>query len=273
MQPGPYPTHPLPDALGGGSPLGSAILLGGGITLGGHSGQPAARSATISVFIAEDHQITLWGLSRLIEAAGPQMQLVGSATSRAALLQHPDAARADVILLDLDLAGEDAASAMAQLRQRCPGRVLVLTASSDISLHRAAVLQGARGVVHKSEPAPTILRAIEKVHAGEVWLNRTLLGQVLGQLTHTGPEPTPPLDPEARRIASLTPRERQIVAALLGSAGDKQFAVAQALGMSEHTLRNHLTTIYSKLNVRGRLELHVYASSHGLMAAGRDGAG
>ncbi len=229
---------------------------------------PKPQSAVISVFIAEDHQVTLWGLSRLIEAGGPHFQLVGTATSRSELLAHPAAPRADVLLLDLDLAGEDAASAMAQLRQRCPGRVLVLTGSSDINLHRAAVLQGARGVVHKSEPAPTVLRAIEKVFAGEVWLNRALLGQVLGQLTDTEPVPVRAAHPEAQRIASLTPRERQIVAALVGSAGDKQFAVAQVLGMSEHTLRNHLTTIYSKLGVRGRLELHVYASSHGLGAAG-----
>jgi two-component system, NarL family, nitrate/nitrite response regulator NarL len=179
-----------------------------------------------------------------------------------------------VIVLDLDLGGEDSVAVLAVLRQRCPGRVLVLTGASDIALHRAAVLQGARGVLHKSEPAETILRAIEKVHAGEVWLNRALLGQVLGQLTDSEPAAAPrPADPEARRIASLTARERQIVAALVHGAGAKQFAIAQELGMSEHTLRNHLTTIYSKLGVRGRLEMHVYATTHGLGAAGREAPG
>lgn len=239
----------------------------------GRSAAAAAR-AVIRVFVAEDHHITLWGLSRLIEAAAPHLQLVGTARSRSELLNHDAAALADVILLDLDLDGEDSATALAVLRQRCPGRVLVLTGATDIALHRAAVLQGARGVVHKSEPADTILRAIEKVHDGEVWLNRTLLGQVLGHLTDTEPNAAPrPADPEARRIASLTTRERQIVVALLHSAGAKQFTVAQELCMSEHTLRNHLTTIYSKLGVRGRLELHLYASAHGLGAAGRGAAG
>ena len=235
----------------------------------GHRGVNAAR-ATIRVFVAEDHHITLWGLSRLIEGAAPRLQLVGTASTRAELLNHDAAAQADVILLDLDLGGEDGAQAMAVLRQRCPGRVLVLTGASDTALHRAAVLNGARGVVHKSEPAATILRAIEKVHEGEVWLNRALLGQVLGQLTDSEPSAAPrPADPEAKRIASLTPRERQIVTALVLGAGAKQFTVAQELGMSEHTLRNHLTTIYSKMGVRGRLELHVYATTHGLGAAGR----
>ena len=226
-----------------------------------------AAAAPIRVFVAEDHHVTLWGLTRLIDDAYPRLTVVGTARSRSELLGHDAAARADVIILDLDLGGEDGAGAMATLRQRCPGRVLVLTGTDDIGQHRAAVMQGARGVVHKSESADVILRAIEKVHEGEVWLNRALLGQVLGELTHSEPEKAArQADPEAARIASLTPREREIVTALVDSAGAKQFAVAQDLGMSEHTLRNHLTTIYSKLGVHGRLELHVYASAHGLSA-------
>jgi DNA-binding NarL/FixJ family response regulator len=236
----------------------------------GRSGAVMAHAA-IRVFVAEDHHITLLGLTRLIDAAAPRLRLVGSACSRTQLLNDDAAAQADVILLDLDLGGESGADVLGVLRQRCPGRVLVLTGTSDIELHRSAVLQGARGVVHKREPAETILRAIEKVHGGEVWLSRTLMGQVLGQLTDIEPTAAPrPADPEARRIASLTPRERQIVAALVKSGGAKQFTVALDLAMSEHTLRNHLTTIYSKLGVRGRLELHVYATTHGLGAAGRE---
>jgi two-component system, NarL family, nitrate/nitrite response regulator NarL len=230
-----------------------------------------AQKSPIRVFIAEDHHITLWGLQRLIDAASPRMQVIGSASSLTELMNHDAAAQADVILLDLDLAGEDASASMAVLRQRCPGRVLILTAADDIAVHRAAVMKGARGVVHKSEPANTILTAIEKVNAGEVWLHRALLGEVLGMLTDSSPAAVPrETDPEARRISSLTPREREIVVTMMHSAGAKQLSVAADLGMSEHTLRNHLTTIYSKLGVRGRLELHVYASAHGIGAAKRN---
>ena len=233
---------------------------------------PAALNAAprpIRVFVAEDHQITLWGLTRLIDSSSG-MEVVGTASSRTELLNHDAAASADVILLDLDLAGEDTGASLGSLRQRCPGRVLVLTGSDDIAKHRAAVMKGARGVVHKSEPAETILRAIEKVNEGQIWLHRALLGEVMGLLTDGNPAAlSRPADPDARRIASLTPREREIVVTMVGRAGAKQLAVADELGMSEHTLRNHLTTIYSKLNVRGRLELHVYASAHGLGAATR----
>jgi two-component system nitrate/nitrite response regulator NarL len=222
----------------------------------------------IRVFVAEDHQITLWGLSQLIDAAPLRMRVVGTASTLCELMNHDAAAEADVILLDLDLGGEDTSAALACLRQRCPGHVLVLTAADDREKHRAAMMKGARGVLHKSAPAQTILQAIEKVSAGEVWLDGALLGDVLGRLTDTSPRAAPrEVDPDAQRIASLTPREREIVVTMLRSAGAKQISVADELHMSEHTLRNHLTTIYSKLGVHGRLELHVYATAHGLGAA------
>lgn len=231
-----------------------------------------APPRTIQVFVAEDHRITLWGLRQLIDGAQPRMAVVGSASTRTELMSDDAAAQADVILLDLDLAGEGTAQSLAVLRQRCPGRVLVLTGETDLAVHRDVVMKGARGVVHKSEPAETLLRAIEKVDAGEVWLHRSLLGEVLGHLTGAEPAAAAAADPDAERIASLTKREREIVRTMVQQSGAKQFAVADSLGMSEHTLRNHLTTIYSKLGVRGRLELHVWATAHGLGAAPRHDA-
>ena len=224
----------------------------------------------IRVFLTDDHQITLWGLRRLIDASAPLMEVIGTASSLAELLTNDAVTSADIILLDLDLAGEDALPSLTSLRERCPGRILVLTATDDIDQHRLAMVKGARGVIHKSETAETILRAIEKVHNGEVWLHRALLGEVLGMLTNDNNTPTAlPSDPNALLIASLTPRELEIVITMVHSAGAKQIAVAEDLGMSEHTLRNHLTTIYNKLGVRGRLELHVFSTTHGLDVAAR----
>lgn len=220
---------------------------------------------TIHVFIAEDHRVTLWGLQRLIETMLPRMDVVGTATSRTQMLTHPALPDADLVLMDLDLGGENAIEVMDDLLRRCPGRVLILTGEDDPERHRQAVLSGARGVLHKSQPAEMVLQAIDKVHAGEIWLERGLLGDVLGRLT--GRTQSPPVQSDSqRRIGSLTPRERQIVSLMTRSVGLKQLAVADELGMSEHTLRNHLTTIYSKLKVHGRLELHVFATEHGLAA-------
>jgi len=222
-----------------------------------------AGAQPIRVLLADDHRITLWGLQQLVDSAQPSMRVIGTATTRAELLAHPALGEADVVVLDLDLQGSSGADALAELAQRSPARVLVLTAEEDLAVHRDAVVRGARGVVHKSAAADIVLRAIEKVAAGEIWLDGKLMGEVLGHFTGR-PAAARAEDPDARRIASLTPREREIVSLMVRSAGDKLLAVADALGMSEHTLRNHLTTIYSKLGVRGRLELHVFATEHGL---------
>jgi len=223
-------------------------------------------SSTIRVFLADDHRVTLWGLQRLIDSTSPRMRVVGTATTRKELLGHEAVSEADVVLLDLDLGGESSVDLLPDLQRLCSGHVLVLTAADDAQQHRDVVMLGVRGVLHKSEPADAVLRAIEKVSAGEVWLQCALLGEVLGRLTGRVPH-TPSVDAQARRIASLTPRERDIIAAMVHMTGAKQLAVADELGMSEHTLRNHLTTIYGKLAVHGRLELHVYATAHGLGAA------
>jgi len=236
---------------------------------------PHAASGSIRVYLADRHPITLWGLHQLIQSAEPHMTVVGSTTTQQALLIDVAATHADVILLDLDLAGPDAAQALARLRQQCRGHVLVLTASENMEQQRAAVLTGARGMVHKSEPASSILRATETVGRGEVWLDSRLVSHVLGHLSTPPPSAggrmkPAPADPQAERIASLTARERTIVQALVRSAGAKLLSVAHELHMSEHTLRNHLTSIYSKLCVRGRLELHLFATAHGLAQGPRD---
>lgn len=222
----------------------------------------------IRVFIAEDHAITLWGLQQLIDASRPRMKVVGTAATCQTLLNHPALREADVILLDLDLAGENSGESLADLQRCCSAHVIVLTGNDKPDTHRDMALGGARGVLHKSEPADTILRAIAKVHEGEVWLHRSLLGEVLGRLTGRAPAARS-VDPAQRRIDGLTPREGEIVARMVLLAGAKQVVIAADLCMSEHTLRNHLTTIYSKLEVRGRLELHVFATSHGMAAGSR----
>ena len=223
--------------------------------------QPVAASA-IKVFLVDDHLTILWGLERLIESATPGMAVVGQASNRAELFARVPCASPDVILLDLDLNGEKALDFLEELNQQSPARVLVLTGTSDPLVHQQAIIQGARGVIHKQEPASTILRAIERVHDGEIWLDRHSVGHVLQALSRGQKA-----DPEASKIAALTPKERHIIDMLMNEKGARNKVLADKLHMSEHTLRNHLTAIYSKLQVAGRLELYLYAASHHLLRA------
>lgn len=226
---------------------------------------PTDMPHTIRVLLADDHRITLWGLTQLIDSARPRMQVVGAVTTRDELLAHPSLADADVVLLDLDLAGTNAAASLGDLARLTHAQVLVVTAEEDIEVHRDAVVKGARGVLHKSAPADQLLRAIEKVAQGEFWLDAKLLGQVMGTLigrsgaAHRATAHGDPAD-------SLTEREREIVQTMVRLPSAKQLVIALELGMSEHTLRNHLTTIYDKLGVRGRMAMYLFATEHGLAA-------
>ncbi|NMG43060.1 response regulator [Aromatoleum toluvorans] len=210
---------------------------------------------TIQVFLVDDHRATLWGLERLIGAAD-RMRLAGSATSVAELLASPASRDADVIVIDLDLGGADSSASFAELLHTYGAKILVLTGSRDLDTHRRAVLAGARGVVRKEEPVEILLRAIEKVDEGDVWVNRALIGDIMNMLT--GARQAVP-NPDDARIATLTPKEIEVITAVVRHKGAKSLVIADDLGISEHTLRNHLTTIYHKLEVHGRLELYVYA--------------
>ena len=106
----------------------------------------------------------------------------------------------------------------------------------------------------------TLLQAITKVRAGEVWLEPTMIARVLGDLTR--PPPSPQTSSEATKIARLTEREREVIT-LVGE-GLRNKHIAARLYISEATVRHHLTAIFAKLDVSDRFELAIYAYQHGL---------
>jgi DNA-binding NarL/FixJ family response regulator len=142
-------------------------------------------------------------------------------------------------------------------------RVLILTGVRDPAVHDKAILAGACGVVLKEDKAETILKAIERAYLGELWLDRAATGRIFVELSRRTVEP-PAQDIQKQRISSLTVRERQVVAEMASDAGATSRSVAERLNISEHTLRNHLTSIYEKLGLSSRLELWAYANEHGL---------
>jgi DNA-binding NarL/FixJ family response regulator len=225
---------------------------------------PRAPAQPIRVLLADDHSVTLWGLRQLVESAHPHMSVAGTASTCAELVSHPALAQTDVVLLDLGLRDNNAIGCVQQLVSEAGVKVVLLTGDLNPSHHRDAVMRGARGVVLKSQPTENILDAIQRVHAGEVWLDGSLMSMLLGGL----PGACPAAKTDAgRRIDTLTPKERQVIEAMVVHRGAKSLVVAEALGMSEHTLRNHLTVIYSKLNVQGKLNLFVFAVEHRLAPA------
>lgn len=216
----------------------------------------------IRVFLIDDHRSILWGLERLIDSGKPAMKVVGSAASWSDALKQLDAAAPDVILLDIDLGKENGIDGIPQLVAKSRAKILVLTGLRDVSAHDKAVLAGACGVVEKEAPAELILTAIRKVHEGQIWLDRAATGRIFVEFSREGAASA--ADPERAKIAMLTEREMEIVTATANNAGGTAREIAQVLFISEHTLRNHLTSIYGKLGVANRLELFAYAQKFGL---------
>lgn len=215
---------------------------------------------TIRVMLIDDHKTMLWGLQRLIEGENSRMEVVGTAGNCDEALAQIATLAPDVILLDLDLGGKCSLDILPALLANGVSRALILTASRDQATLDLAVVRGARGVVHKEAPAEQVLKAIEKVHQGELWLDREVLGRVFGEFMNPAAARKP--DPETEKAAALTAKERKIVDTVVTGSGALNKALAQRLFISEHTLRNHLTSIYQKLGVSNRLELYVYAVKH-----------
>lgn len=205
--------------------------------------------------------LVAWGLERLVESAHPRLVLGGSAASISECLLSLQHRTADVVVLDLD--GGDDTESLADLHRRTKAKILVLTGSRDVALHDRAVLAGARGVVEKRETAPTLLRAIERVHEGEIWIDRNATSRIFLELARK--KTAHGSDLEQQRIASLTRREYQTIVTLASNPSAPGKLVADQLHISEHTLRNHLTSIYSKLALTNRVDLYAFSHKHGLV--------
>lgn len=216
----------------------------------------------IRVMLIDDHKTMLWGLERLIEGENSGMEVVGTACNCDEARAQIDKLVPDVILLDLDLGGKSSLDILPALLANGISRALAFTGTREPVTLNQAVLRGARGVVRKDASAELVLKAIKKVHQGELWLDHETLGRVFGEFMNPITARKP--DPEAEKKAVLTAKERKIIDAIVEGRGALNKALAQRLFISEHTLRNHLTSIYQKLGVSNRLELYVYAVKHQL---------
>ncbi len=201
-----------------------------------------------------------WGLERLLEGDHGRWSVVGVVDSAAEGVLRLEQIEPDVIVFDLD--GEEGTESLAHLQAQTPAKILTLTSSRDPALHDSAVLVGARGVVGKYEAPVVVLRALEKVNEGEMWIERSATSRIFLELSRH--QDGRWRSSRRASVSALTPKEKLTVEALAADAAAPGKVIAQRLNISEHTLRNHLTSIYRKLSVANRAELHAYVNRHGL---------
>ncbi len=218
---------------------------------------PPQAQDPIRVFLLGDHAVIRSALRLLVESQRG-LRVIGEGPCREALT----AARLqpDVLVADSESQVEDHADLLQRLLAAAPGlRILVLTSVRDPDFHTRLLRAGAAGVLLKEEPAEKLLKAIQKVHQGEIWLDRATVSRVLDQALRPQEHPQG-RDYNAAKL--LTEREREIVTLVGEALSNKQ--IAGRLFISHATVRHHLTSIFGKLGVANRLELLRYAFRHGL---------
>lgn len=219
----------------------------------------------IGILVVEDHEVVRLGLRYLIDKQ-PHMKILGEATTTSQALEIASRELPEIIILDLCLGRENGADIIPELLSISEeSRIIVLTGVQDEETLRRASLLGAHGIVSKDAPSDMLLKAIERVHAGEIWLNRRLTAALVAELRRPGSESTG--NSELTLIAQLSNRERDIVS-LIGE-GLKNKQIADRLCISETTVRHHITSILGKLQVSDRLELLIFAYRNNLVSIKR----
>ena len=233
------------------------------------------------ILIIEDEEIVREGLSLLVDHQ-PGFRVVGLASAIKDAIAIAKLEQPDVALLDIKLGEDDGIGCLSEMQAVSPKtRVLILTGMNDIEIHYAAISNGAMGIVRKIEGSETLVSAMRKVLLGEAWLNGKLMAKILYDLRQARASasleasgaagdvqigwrlPTSKRDEyEEVKIARLTGREREVVE-LVGQ-GMRNQQIADKLCISIITVRHHLTSIFSKLEVGDRFELAIYSFRHGL---------
>ncbi len=203
-----------------------------------------------SVLIADDQTLFREGL-RLLLANEPAIAVVGEAADSLQAVRMAEALQPDILLLTINMAGPSTLEAIALIRQKSAiTQVLVLSRLPEDALIEQALQVGAKGYLSTALGYKDLIKAIQAVHAGEIWAERKVLAEVLEHLRQKTVATTAPL---SERHEALTDREQEIVRWAIQGMTNKE--IATRLGISDKTVKSHLGHIFGKLQISRRLQL------------------
>lgn len=216
----------------------------------------------IRVFLITNFRLLLWSLGELLESRSPHFLLAGSSESCEQAAELIASTSTDVVLLDIDIGADKALPLVSALCTDSAAKILLLTRQEDVTLEDKLIISGARGLIHRMVSPEQLLTALEKVHEGQVWLDRAATARIFVKLSHLGSSKQ--ASAVSANFAQLTEREQEIVSFIARNGGEPGKTIAKRLSISESTLRNHLASIYEKLGLANRHGLLAYAFEHGL---------
>ena len=215
-----------------------------------------APAPVVRVVLADDHPMVRYGITAVL-ADAPEVEVVGEAADGESLLAAVAEHRPDVVVTDLDMPGMGGAEATARLRTSHPDlAVLVLTLHEDDESLFAALRAGARGYLLKGADRSELVRAIQSVASGEAVYGAAVATRIVQFFTGAREEYAAQVFPE------LTERERDVLGLI--ASGRRNSEIATALGLSDKTVRNHVSNVLLKLQVPDRTAAALKARESGL---------
>jgi DNA-binding NarL/FixJ family response regulator len=212
--------------------------------------------SAVRVVLADDHPMVRYGIAAVL-ADAPEVELVAEAEDGAGLLREVALHRPDVVLTDLDMPGCSGTEAIAALRREFPDvPALVLTMHADDESLFSALRAGARGYLLKGADRAELVRAVQSVAAGDAVYGGAVAARIVAFFTGAQAEFTAQVFPE------LTDRERDVLALL--ADGRRNSEIAAQLGLSDKTVRNHVSSVLVKLQVPDRTAAALKARDAGL---------
>ncbi len=208
----------------------------------------------IRVLIAEDHAMVREGIRALITIK-PDMEVVGEAVDGVEAVLKARALQPDVILLDLMMPRKSGVEAISEIKQERPdARILVVTSFAEDTQVFPAIKAGASGYLLKDSSSEDLVQAIREVYRGEPSLHPTIARKLLREFNRSA-------GPQAAE-EPLTERELEVLR--LVARGHSNQEIADALFISEQTVRSHVSNILGKLHLVNRTQAALYALREGI---------
>ena len=213
----------------------------------------------IRVMFLGHFEILCYGLEKLINEQKSKMEFVGGVSDYSCTFLTLEELSPDVIIIDMGHDVDKGLQILAHLIAISKAKVVIFKSTQNLEVLDRAIFLGATGIIEKELPIELIIKAIEKVHEGQLWLDHIYIKRLLHStfLRNTGQNNAYNIHGQTG-INRLTPREMSIFCSMVENAGMPAKIVASKLKISESTLSNRLTSIYKKLQINSKSQLYNY---------------
>jgi DNA-binding NarL/FixJ family response regulator len=219
-----------------------------------------------SIVLVDDQELLRMGF-RLVLESQPDLEVVAEAGDGREAIALVAEHAPDIVLMDVRMPDVDGVAATREIiASGSASRIIILTTFDLDQYAYAALRAGASGFLLKDAPPADLLSAIRAVASGDAVVAPSTTRRLLETMAHRLPDPDAPDVAADGPLASLTPREREVVVAVAGGLSNAE--IAQALVLAEATVKTHVGRILAKLDLRDRVQIVVFAYEHGLVAPG-----